>query len=66
MPVPKAIREYVSGLGIQLDIMDTVSLLHFITDEEETDERRETLVRRSTCFKKKEGKSPLLCVLSPR
>lgn len=25
LPAPKAIRDYISGLGIQLDVMDSVS-----------------------------------------
>lgn len=28
LPAPKEIRDYVSSLGIQLDVMDSVSLLH--------------------------------------
>ena len=58
MPVPKEMREYVSGLGIQLDVMDSVG---YIARAELMGS--ETLRQPTTCCRKKAGGLRLLCAL---
>lgn len=59
VPPPKEIREYISGLGIQLDVQSSVSRQR----NDDTAKRRAdcsgTLRRLSICFKRKDGESLL-------